>query len=155
VTPPGFQRYIAIENMDLGLIWLFGHGASLPSLLPGRFNDMMTSIAPYVASPFTITIVIIGLIAWTGSSGYSLLAATNKLRFEVIWARTQIEAADNASAFAARYESIAQELGDNVTLGPRWREYQHSLWISDGGMVRVIGAKCRAPLPIRRAGSSP
>jgi hypothetical protein len=98
---------------------------------------MMTSIAPYVAHPLTIAIVIIVLMMWTGVSGYRLRRASNKLRTEVAWARKQIEAANTAGAFASRYEAIAQDLADNPILGPRWREYQHSLWISEGGMIRA------------------
>ena len=98
---------------------------------------MMTSIAPYIASPITIGLVVLGLMAWAIASGYRLHVGTKKLLAEVVRARRQVEETDGASAFKGRYEAVAESLGDNPVLGPRWREYQHSLWISDSGMIRA------------------
>ena len=97
----------------------------------------MNSIAPYIASPITIGLVVFGLITWAVASGYRLHVATRKLLAEIVRARGQVEETDGASTFKGKYEAVAESLGDNPVLGPRWREYQHSLWISDSGMIRA------------------
>jgi hypothetical protein len=93
--------------------------------------DVMTEIAPLVANPLTIITVILALVIWAGWSGFRLWAGSKKLLAELRAVTGQISAADGATDFAVRYETISQELGGNPILGARWREYQQALLIPE------------------------
>ena len=97
----------------------------------------MTEIAPLVASPWAIGSAICALIVWATSSGYSLRAGSKKLLAEIHAATGQIASANDAVAFVARYETVSQQLGGNLILGARWREYQQSLLVPEQGLIRA------------------
>jgi hypothetical protein len=98
--------------------------------------DIMTTIAPFVANLWTILAVIIVLIVWAGVSGHGLHKGARRLRAELGRATGQITKADSATAFRTQYEAITEELGGNTVLGPRWREFQQTLWIPEAGLIR-------------------
>lgn len=97
----------------------------------------MTEIAPLVANPLTIFAVILGLVIWASWSGVRLRAGSRTLLAELGGVTARINAANDATEFAARYEAVSQELGGNPILGARWREYQQSLLIPEQGLIRA------------------
>lgn len=99
--------------------------------------DVISFIAPYVASPFTIGSIILVLTAWAFWAGRRLWIGTKVLISQLNIARGQIEAAESANAFTARYEAIAEGLGSNPVLGARWREFQQSLLVTEHGLIRT------------------
>ena len=99
--------------------------------------DIMTEIAPLVANPLTIFAVILGLVIWASWSGVRLRAGSRTLLAELGGVTARINAANDATEFAARYEAVSQELGGNPILGARWQEYQQSLLIPEQGLIRA------------------
>lgn len=99
--------------------------------------DLMTEIAPLVASPWAIGSVIFALIIWAAWSGYTLRAGSAKLLGSLRAATNQIDTAENAGTFVGRYEIVARALSDNPILGARWREYQQCFLVPEQGLVRA------------------
>jgi ABC-type transporter Mla subunit MlaD len=99
--------------------------------------DIMTTVAPIVASPWTIGLIIIVLSVWAGVSGYRFWSGTSLLCAALRRATDQVENAETALSFAARYEPIAQELSQDRVLGTRWRAYRQSLLVTEQNSVRA------------------
>ena len=98
--------------------------------------NIMAVIAPFVASLWTICAVVLGLVIWATWSGYRLVRGTMKLKAALAHARDQVTSAENAQAFATRYETIAEELGNISVMRIRWSEYRQTLLTSDPKLVQ-------------------
>jgi hypothetical protein len=99
--------------------------------------DFMAAIAPAVASIWTIGLVMIALLVWACRSAYQLLMQSDILLNELDRATGHLKNTRTASAFAARYETLARDLSENPVLGAVWREYQRSLFVTHDGLVRA------------------
>jgi hypothetical protein len=91
--------------------------------------DPIGTLAPIIAKPATIILIIAGLAIWATLSAYSLRSKTSKLLSAIRSASARIAETADSVAFAAVYESVSGELANDPILGPRWSEFRETLLV--------------------------
>lgn len=87
----------------------------------------MKLAAPYVASDWTIGLVVGGLIVWAAYSAWRLFQGTRKVARALDRAAARLTTARDASAFATQFEAVSADLTGEDVLGERWRKFEPSL----------------------------
>ena len=101
-------------------------------------GGILQKLAPFLASGWTISVVLSALALWAAISGSSLRRAASSVRRALRKATRRVEQATSAAEFARQYEAIADEFSNDPVLGHRWREFDDSLLIPGANARRRL-----------------